>query len=114
MLLELKVEVEDQLLADILTQAVESASSYWATFTQVKRATDLAVLSARVTESEAAGKCRIARVVMVEDIGRAMELLSKSRLPRRHLDNALSESGWDDETADVLLQLAVLGEVVYG
>jgi hypothetical protein len=112
MILKLAVEVDDERLADLLTQAVESACSYWAYFDHIVRDKDLSILSVRVHEREPSGDKRKARTVTPEDLGRAAERVSMSNVPRRHTENFLSD--WDDETADVLLQFVLFEEIVYG
>jgi hypothetical protein len=114
-ILKLNVDVDDERLLNILTQAVESACSYWAYFDHIVRDKDLNILSVKVHELEPSGDKRKARTVTPEDIGYAAERMSADKkVPRRHTDNFMSDSQWDDETADVLLQFVLFDEIVYG
>lgn len=107
-------EVSDQMLKDILITAVEGGSDYWAIYENVVRDAELNILSVLVTEQEAHDDSGpIYRKVTPEDIGRAIVLLAASSLPERHIQSVIDEDV-DAETADVLMQLAVLGDVIYG
>ena len=111
------VTVRRQLLLDLLCTAVEGGSGYWAEFSEAERTPDLDYLSVRVTELEASSsdKPRVNRIVKAEELATGLARLSQATFETawQHLADALSENG-DAITADVVLQMTVLGELVYG
>ena len=122
MRLMLPVEVDDQLLADILITAVEGGSDYWAHYTNLQYE-DGNLVSVVVSEEEPSfdDTCRSATVTPHDLAGAIESLASRTcnqganypQYPYRHIQRVI-EGDVDAETADVILQIAVLGEVVYG
>lgn len=119
MKLMLPFVVSDQLLSDILITAVEGGSDYWAYYSEVKRDAELNILSVRVTEQadHDVNQEVVTKVVTPHDLAAAIESLASrvatAGFPYRHIQSVINEDV-DAETADVILQLAVLGEVIYG
>jgi hypothetical protein len=113
--LMLNVPVSRQLLMDLLCTAVEGGSNYWAAFRSIERTTDLDYLRVRVIELEASGDQRVDRVVAAEDLRLGLERLAAATFASagKHFGDAICENG-DAITADVVLQMTVFGDVVYG
>jgi hypothetical protein len=104
-----------QTLRDLLCTAVEGGSNYWATFSDAERTEDLDYLSVRVREHEAHGDKRaLSRVVTAEDLAVGLQRLTKASFEAamQHFADALTNH--DATTADVVLQMTVFGDVVYG
>jgi len=116
----------DEHVSDILCAGLEGGIGYWATIVRYEGNTEGVeykhlempfreggAVIFEDAEGEEEGEWRLDR----QSIQRGLELLSSltlsGKLPARHLANVVSNDG-DSETGDVLIQLAVLGEVVYG
>ena len=108
----LKLTVSDQALRDLLVTAVEGGANYWAEFTRVKRDADLNILSVVVRDQETLG-CDW--LVTPHTLVLGLQRLADATWKRAHdhLHAAVVEDG-DAETADVVLQMALFGELVYG
>tara|TARA_R110000824_G_scaffold215627_2_gene402162 strand:+ start:451 stop:825 length:375 start_codon:yes stop_codon:yes gene_type:complete len=109
--------IDLELLNDLLVTAVEGGSDYWATFGYAERDADRNYASVRVSEVEASGDTRITATVTPESLMGGVRKLAHLAMTapwaaRRLAD--LTTEDWDAETADAVLQLAVLGDVVYG
>jgi hypothetical protein len=116
-LVSVKVPVSKQLLRDLLCTAIEGGSNYWADFADITRgnpAGDWYYSSAIVTENDPDTAVTTGTVVTPEMLAVGLERLALSSMPTAltHLADALSENG-DAITADVVLQFAVFGELVY-
>jgi hypothetical protein len=122
----INIVVPRQLLLDLICTAVEGGSNYWAAFGDAERATDLDYLKVRVIEHEAheEGTPRVNRFITALEMANGLERLATKAVEHaagrndfsaagKHLGDALSESG-DATTADVVLQMAIFGEVIYG
>lgn len=121
----LNIPVKRQLLRDLLVTAIEGGSTYWASFSNATRNEALDYLKVRVTESEASrtNTPRVNRYITPEELANGLEALARvcadeERLTQfpaagKHLGDALSETG-DATTADVVLQMLIFGEVIYG
>lgn len=125
----LNIPVSRQTLRDLLCTAVEGGSNYWADFRDCERTEDLDYIRVRVVEQEAsrADTRRVNRYVRAEDLAKGLERLALASAEQpdaaawpkhfpgagKHLADALSENG-DAATADVVLQMTVFGELVYG
>ena len=113
----LRIEVSKQLLMDLLCTAVEGGSNYWAEFGRCQRTPDLDYLSADVFELDThrADQPKLHRIVTADELAHGLENLARATFASaaRHLADALSENG-DAVTADVVLQMTVFGDVVYG
>jgi hypothetical protein len=113
----LSIDIDVQRLRDLLCSAVEGGSNYWARFSHSQRTPEYDYLSVRVQEDDAHSdnKPAVDRVVTAEDLVVGLEALAKGPFPaaRQHLSAFLEEND-DAETADVVLQMTVFGELVYG
>lgn len=112
-------QVSEQLLADLLVTAAEGGSNYWASFTEPRPAGGEYV-SVHVTEHAPHSRTpRVSRRVGVLDMLEGLRNLSRavgrSGFPAavKHLNDALEED-YDATTADVVLQMALFDEVIYG
>lgn len=123
------VPLPDQRLSDLLCTAVEGGSNYWAPMCRAVR-TDGEYQSVDVfiepnLVKTATGKCSTyvehgvtwARVTL-DDLRRGVSLLTTSpklnfAVGAKHLADIVNEND-DAETADVVLQLALFGEIVFG
>lgn len=131
----------DQLAADILTTAVEGGSGYWSCVSDIERAEDLTVISVKVHEEADAdepaiqghqqfgiygslpsGDYKVEGVaVTYVDMIAAMKRIAASEVDQISREIAFErmlvspeDADYDADDADVVLQVAVLGEVVYG
>jgi hypothetical protein len=111
------VVFDEQRLRDLMCSAVEGGSNYWARFYRSERTPDLDYLSVEVVEEEphSDDTPRFKGRIKAEDLARGLELLGRAPFPAaaQHLANFLSEND-DAETADVVLQMTVFGELIYG
>lgn len=119
----LNIPVSRQTLRDLLCTAVEGGSNYWAEFRDCERTDDLDYIRVRVVEKEAStDKPRKNVYVTAEDLASGLERLAKVvtnedtahqfSAAGQHFAAALGDH--DATTADVVLQMAVFGDVVYG
>lgn len=99
-----------QLACDLLVTALEGGSNYWLDTYQphlsgygnvINYAPDKTWTFAVDGESETV-------TTTWSDLQQALH-----KMPRHHLDN-IKNDNWDAETADVWLQCALFGEIVYG
>jgi hypothetical protein len=126
MKVKIEYEISEQTIADLMTAAVEGGSGYWCD--EMRQTSDENKplwysnpeiyndkLTISVVESEPSKENSDGRhIINLEKMQKAFELMSEFGTPKGfHLRNLL-EGNWDAETADVFLQLAVFGEVVYG
>jgi hypothetical protein len=109
-----------QALRDLLCTAVEGGSNYWARFESAERTPDLDYLSVVLTADPGDGT-RKRYTVRAEDLVRGLEALGTQPAPfptaASHLADAIGDpdnSTGDATTADVVLQMTVFGDVVYG
>lgn len=117
MIITVKWDVPEQLLRDLLVTAVEGGSDYWAEYRRVMRDAELNILSVHVREQEASdqgGRHQHADITPAS-MALGLERLAQASFPAAltHLANALKEEG-DAETADVVLQMAMFGKLIYG
>lgn len=112
-----------QTLLDLLVTAVEGGSNYWASIKSVERDADGNYLKVKVTELEKSRDDvnRVNRYVVPEDLAQGLQRLAEridSNHPQHfetagtHFADALGDH--DALTADVVLQMAVFGEIIYG
>lgn len=115
--LVMPVQIDVQRLRDLLVSAVEGGSNYWARFKALERSDDLDYLKVEVfeVESHKDDGPGVRRTVTPEELVEGLKLLAQGPFPaaRQHLTNFLEEND-DAETADVVLQLTVFGELIYG
>jgi hypothetical protein len=125
---EFTVQIRLETLQDLLSTAVEQGCPYWAEFDEVQtnRDTNAPVqscgwyyTSVRVAEREPSkGAARKRFVVTPRRMVEGLEKLARAdheKFPAagKHLADALT-GDWDAVTADVVLQMATFGELVYG
>lgn len=119
---EISIRINKQLLLDLMVTAFEGGSNYWlndvAQASDVVRDDDLNYLSATFTFREEVTptvKEGTVLVVTPQSMRTGLERMaaSDSRGVRRHLADALGQDG-DATTADVVLQFAMFGELVFG
>lgn len=123
----IRIPVSRQLLRDLLCTAVEGGSNYWADFDQRKRTDNLDYLSIRVTEHETHSEQQTTpyrRTVKAEHLAIGLQRLATAAAEHeadplkgfataaQHLADALQNH--DTGTADVVLQMTVFGELIYG
>lgn len=136
--LAFNIEVPRRMLSDLICSAVEGGSNNWAVFKATKRTADLDYIEVKVTELEVSrdGQPRANRYIGLQDMAIGLQRLAEAALAYaratgedtddwlakrhknfqtagKHLGDALAERG-DATTADVVLQMAVFGEVIYG
>jgi hypothetical protein len=111
-LLVFPTTVSRRILRDLLTTAVEGGINHWAGVGVTIRDGDWNYLSVEWYEQ---GDPENRGFVTPEDLLRGLERLSKKPFPSalQHMADALSENG-DAGTADVVFQMTVLGELMYG
>ena len=118
------LEVPHQTLLDHLVTAVEGGSNYWASFRDVERDSDLNILKCTVVDRENDEvKSYVATPSTI--LKGIQALCDRTVRPGNHdwslkpegaqriLGDVLSGEG-DAGTSDVVLQMGLLGEVVYG
>jgi hypothetical protein len=110
----LQIPVKRQLLLDLLCTAIEGGSNYWASFTNLKRTVDGDYEAADVWDTSDAEAVFLGRV-HAEDLILGLERLATAQFATAmtHLADALGEEG-DAITADVVLQMTVVENVIYG
>jgi len=106
--------------AEVLTASVESGSGYWALISRVRRNTNRTIIAARFVDAEQTN------AVPFEVDGAGIERgIARILTPsfqinpalRRLIAGAVAEfdsGNIDAEAADVIVQDAVFGEIVYG
>jgi hypothetical protein len=113
----LEFEVEPHILRDALVTAVEGGSNYWATFAGIKRDDEGNILEVVVAEQESSkeGRNPLAMVVTPEKLVTGLQRLANAQFPNAQpaLGRILREEG-DAIDADIVLQMTILGDVVYG
>jgi hypothetical protein len=121
----IKIQIPVQTLRDLLCTAVEQGSGYWANFSHMERTPNLDYLRVKVSEREShdSGKAHVL-YVQAEDLAIGIEKLAAiafaedgagaAHFPAagKHFSDALDNH--DAETADVVLQMTVFGELIYG
>lgn len=104
-----------QRLSDLLCSAVEGGTGYWAQVDKMRRTPNLDYISVRFHEIESHKENAPARVCTVdlELLALGVERCAKSDHYRHHVTTFMEEND-DAETADVMVQFAMFGEVIYG
>lgn len=127
LMLTIQVYFSRQTLVDLFSCAAEGGSNYWAGFTMTDLDDEGLPTAYNVTElseaprvfhvnaeTMAAGIAKLAAIVAEQVAGEYPgPPAPKFGSARRHLADVLNDNA-DADTADVVLQLATLGEVVYG
>lgn len=117
----LPVTLTNDLLSNAMTNAAEGGSNYWARISvPASEASSLDYQRIRVREFEGhAEYTPLDRIVTLADIAlgvqRLAEHVNDPKFPAaaQHLNDFLTEQD-DATTADVILQLALFNEVIYG
>lgn len=117
--MKVTIDVPEQTLKDLLCTAVEGGSNYWARFSSINmKDGDYEAVVVTEHESSTDGPARVQTVTWV-DMCHGLEALTQPDLKHfqegvalKHFTDALTDH--DATTADVVLQMTVFGEVVYG
>lgn len=104
------IQVTHEELADIIITAVEGGSGYWALFARYHP--DEGTVDVMEDEDSGALPERIWHTIGPDRIAHGMTIAGE-KYPHQ-LANWLRDRIGDAETADVFLQCAVFGELVYG
>jgi hypothetical protein len=119
------VRIPNQKIMDLITTAIECGSNYWARFELPKdykekygsyehipfKGGDITVYD--IETGELLGYLNGATLKMGLQLMADRKDLKGKIIPARHF-KAFATDSEDAETADVFLQLAVMGEIVYG
>ena len=112
-----RLHVDRDLFHDMLCDAAEGGSNYWASFRSLpgESRTDYRRLRLREHERHAADALPVDRIVSAATMLRGFHRLALATFPARdaHMTNILT-GNTDAETADVVLQMALFGDVIYG
>ena len=114
--LDITIPVPVQVLRDLLVTAAEGGSNYWARISVPPDQTGADYTAIRVREHSAhSDKPPVNRIVRAEDLIEGLRKLTTATFPAasKHLTDAITENS-DATTADVVLQMAVFGDVIYG
>jgi hypothetical protein len=105
-------DIEDQLLWDILTTAIEGGSDYWiASYLFVDRNSDQSVVKVEIADYE--GEKFIADKNTILD-GMKIMIASEKVHFNKYVIDAVLEEDYDAESADIMLQYGLFKELVYG
>lgn len=111
-----------QALRDLLCTAIEGGANYWAAFSEAKRTGPGGdYLSVRVLCEDGAGQ-PVSRLITETDLIDGLTRLTQNPkgfqhgVAMKHFMDAVGDPGstGDATTADVVLQMVVFGEVIYG
>jgi len=118
----INLPVRRQTLRDLLCTAVEGGSNYWATFSNAEQTESLDYIKVKVTENESSreGTPRVNRYITADDLASGLSRLGQAaanddgtfQAAGKHLADALGDH--DATTADVVLQMTIFGELIYG
>lgn len=112
--LNLTFTIKRQVLVDLLVTAVEGGSNYWAGFSNISPNGE-SYDRVRVTDFEDNSKDR--GEFSADDLLVGLQRLAADPPPfesaLKHLTDVIRED-YDADTADVVLQMSIFGEVVYG
>ena len=116
----------DEKIQGILCSGMEGGIGYWAQIVRYEGDTTGAefkhiemplreggAVILEDAEGEEEGEWRLDRAALQRGLSLLSSLTLAGKLPARHLTNVMTDD-YDAETGDVLIQLAVLGEIVYG
>lgn len=124
----ISVELHQQAVEDLLSTAVEGGSNYWCDIESVERTRDLDYIKVRIIEHDGhkTGVPPANCIVTLAEMRIGLERLAAAAVAwdsgdtargfesaATHFGHAIG-GGWDATTADVVLQMAVFGEVIYG
>jgi len=119
------VRIPNQKIIDLITTAIEGGSNYWASFkfpdnwkeksqsyAEIPfKGENIAVYD--IETGELLGYLNSASIKVGLQLMADRKDLKGKPVPARHFKN-LATDNEDAETADVFMQLAVMGEIVYG
>lgn len=113
MKLAVEVELDKQVIVDLLTTAFEGGSNYWLAADNYNYRQ-----MALVVDGEVKFPCRdiedgVDLTLTAASIRQGLKLLGTDKVGKRAAAQIVNED-WDAETADIFLQLCLLGKVVYG
>ncbi|OPZ63957.1 MAG: hypothetical protein BWY85_01427 [Firmicutes bacterium ADurb.Bin506] len=115
-----RVIYDSEELTDILTTAVEGGIGYWSVITDYTRAEDLGWTSVCLTPDEEGKGDFLPKWVLLDDIQQAIDKIVSERETinvRKDIVEAVCSGdpgNIDSEGADVIVQLAMFGKLVYG
>lgn len=114
MKLTIEIDVPEQLLKDILVTAVEGGSNYWAKFKEIARDESLDIVSVQIRQHESQKPTEWDLITPIT-LMKGLELLTKADFPNAKpcLMRCIDES-YDALDADIVLQMTMFSEVVYG
>lgn len=115
-----QLAVPRQALLDLLVTAVEGGSNYWADFSEATRDGDLNYVRIRVRERGRHDEFKPAYngIVDAEHLARGIAALLAYPKPfetaYKHAMDAIDIENHDATTADVVLQMTIFGDLIYG
>lgn len=118
--LTIEFPLPDNLLNDLLVTAVEGGSNYWAEFRTCERDAELNIVRVTVTEWEPSGDIAKSMIITPADLLRGLQATIAEGEKRSEFTNAVPcvirclTENYDANDADIILQHAMFGELVYG
>lgn len=115
-----RVIYDSEELVDILTMAVEGGIGYWSVIHDYSRAEDLGWTSVLLHPTEEGRGDFLPKWVLLDDIQQAIDKIVSERETvnvRKQIveDICSGDLGrFDSDTADVIVQFAMFGKLVYG
>ena len=121
------VEIPSEMVFNLLVNAIEGGSNEWAETDYHKQENKsiafdywqrIPLNGGTIDVYDAEGDNDLLGTIDLKSIQTALQLMANGEdkngkaIPERHWDNFISEND-DAETADVFLQLAVMGEIVF-
>jgi len=119
--MKIEIEVPDQDIDDALCSAFEGGITYWArvarytAFVQYEYVHEIALKeggSVQLAVTEGSGEDMEVKPLNRETIAAGLKIMAEKH--PRHFGDLLGECTQDATTGDVLVQLAVFGELVFG
>lgn len=119
--MKIEIEVPDETIRDLLITAAEGGSNYWVARIRAERATGTSSFDVQFYDVPLQGGAWLV-LERDEDVPKRLDLASIKRAFELWPDKAprtfgifmRERGGSDADVADTFLQLATLGEVVYG
>ena len=120
-----RIEISDELIEDILCSAFEGGITYWANNISCHDNEDMKKVGGWKHEYLTKTKLKNAKLIIHTDDGGEVAMSKKSIIdalqkmdtPEYKYTKALNRilnDGWDADDADIVVQTACFGEVVYG
>jgi hypothetical protein len=109
------VPIARKRISDLLCSAVEGGTGYWARVDNIERTPALDYVSARFTEAEAScsDDKRKRRTIDITKLANGIARCAASNTYAHHFAAFMKEDD-DAITADVMVQFAMFGDVIYG